>query len=64
MRLVVKRLRAALPHLRIIVGRWALEALADERNDELRGMTRPTSPDAWTALMAVGLPLDGVIVAS
>jgi len=35
-RYVVKRLRAALPDLRILVGRWAPEALADERSDELR----------------------------
>jgi hypothetical protein len=27
---VVKRLRTALPDLRIVVGRWAPEALADE----------------------------------
>ena len=34
-RYVVKRLRAALPGLRILVGRWAPTALADERSDEL-----------------------------
>lgn len=34
-RYVVKRLRAALPDLRIVVGRWAPTALAVERNDEL-----------------------------
>ncbi len=34
-RYVVKRLRAALPELRIAVGRWAPTALADERSDEL-----------------------------
>jgi len=34
-RYVVKRLRAALPDLRIVVGRWAPTALADERRDEL-----------------------------
>ena len=32
---MVKRLRAALPDLRIEVGRWAPTALADERSDEL-----------------------------
>jgi hypothetical protein len=32
---MVKRLRAALPDLRIVVGRWAPSALADERSDEL-----------------------------
>jgi predicted PurR-regulated permease PerM len=35
-RYVVKRLRAALPDLRILVGRWAPEALADESNQELK----------------------------
>ena len=35
-RYVVKRLRAALPDLRILVGRWAPEALADERSEGLR----------------------------
>jgi predicted PurR-regulated permease PerM len=34
-RYMVKRLRAALPDLRIVVGRWAPSALADERSDEL-----------------------------
>jgi predicted PurR-regulated permease PerM len=34
-RYVVKRLRATLPDLRIVVGRWAPTALADERSDEL-----------------------------
>jgi predicted PurR-regulated permease PerM len=34
-RYVVKRLRAAIPDLRIVVGRWAPPALADERTDEL-----------------------------
>lgn len=34
-RYVVKRLRGALPELRIVVGRWAPTALADERSDEL-----------------------------
>ena len=36
-RYMVKRLRTALPELRIIVGRWAPAGLADERNDELMG---------------------------
>ena len=31
----MKRLRAALPDLRIVVGRWAPEALADEGTREL-----------------------------
>jgi predicted PurR-regulated permease PerM len=35
-RYLVKRLRAALPDLRIIVGRWAPAALADESNQVLR----------------------------
>ena len=34
-RYVVKRLRAALPDLRIIVGRWAPAALADDTNEQL-----------------------------
>jgi predicted PurR-regulated permease PerM len=34
-RYVVKRLRAALPDVRIVVGRWGPAALADERNDAL-----------------------------
>ena len=34
-RYVVKRLRAALPDLRIVVGRWAPSALADDRSDDL-----------------------------
>jgi predicted PurR-regulated permease PerM len=34
-RSMVKRVRAALPDLRIEVGRWAPAALADERSDEL-----------------------------
>ena len=34
-RYVVKRLRVALPDLRIVVGRWAPTALADESSDEL-----------------------------
>jgi hypothetical protein len=33
--LVVRRLRVALPDLRIVVGRWAPAALADEKSDEL-----------------------------
>jgi hypothetical protein len=35
-RYLVKRLRAALPDLRIIVGRWAPPALADESTQVLR----------------------------
>ena len=35
-RYLVKRLHAALPDLRIIVGRWAPAALADESSDPLR----------------------------
>ena len=34
-RYLVKRLRAALPDLRVVVGRWAPEALADEGTREL-----------------------------
>ena len=34
-RYVVKRLRAAIPELRIVVGRWAPQALADESSDGL-----------------------------
>ena len=34
-RYVVKRIRAALPDLRIVVGRWAPAGLADDRSDEL-----------------------------
>ena len=41
-RYLVKRLRATLPDLRIVVGRWAPTALADDRSDELMvdGATR------------------------
>ena len=35
-RYLVKRLRAAFPNLRIIVGRWAPPALADENAQVLR----------------------------
>ena len=35
-RYLVKRLRAALPELRILVGRWAPPALADESTQALR----------------------------
>jgi predicted PurR-regulated permease PerM len=35
-RYVVKRLRAALPDLRILVGRWAPEALGDETREALK----------------------------
>jgi hypothetical protein len=34
-RYVVKRLHGVLPNLRIVVGRWAPTALADEGSDEL-----------------------------
>lgn len=34
-RYLVKRVRAALPAVRIVVGRWAPEALADESTREL-----------------------------
>jgi hypothetical protein len=32
----VKRLRAAFPDLRVVVGRWAPAGLADDRSDELK----------------------------
>ena len=35
-RYLVKRLRAALPEVRILVGRWAPPALADESTQVLR----------------------------
>jgi hypothetical protein len=35
-RYLVKRLRAALPELRVVVGRWAPLALADESTQALR----------------------------
>ena len=35
-RYLVKRLRAAVPDLRIVVGRWAPPALADEVSAELK----------------------------
>src|SRR5688572_22941097 len=35
-RYLVKRLRAALPEVRILVGRWAPSALADESTQVLR----------------------------
>lgn len=36
-RYLVRKLRAALPELRIVVGRWAPESLADESSEVLRG---------------------------
>ena len=44
-RYLVKRVRASLPDLRIVVGRWAPAALADESSDQLRnaGATRVDS---------------------
>ncbi len=33
---MVKRLRAALPDLRIVVGRWAPPALADDASEALK----------------------------
>jgi hypothetical protein len=35
-RYLVKRLRAALPEVRVLVGRWAPSALADESTQVLR----------------------------
>jgi hypothetical protein len=35
-RYLVKRLRSAMPDLRIIVGRWSPEALADESSQALK----------------------------
>ena len=46
-RYLVKRLRAALPDVRIIVGRWAPPALADESTQVLREPGPRTWPRPW-----------------
>jgi hypothetical protein len=56
-RYLVKRLRSAFPELRIIVGRWAPPALADETTQVLRdaGASRVDSTLADTANYLAGL---------
>ncbi len=56
-RYLVKRLRAALPEVRIVVGRWAPPALADESTQPLRdaGATMVTSTLAETRVYLGGL---------
>jgi predicted PurR-regulated permease PerM len=56
-RYLVKRLRAALPNLRIVVGRWAPPALADDSTQPLReaGATLVASTLAETRTYLAGL---------
>jgi hypothetical protein len=56
-RYLIKRLRAAVPEVRIVVGRWAPAALADETTQPLReaGATMVTSTLAETRVYLGGL---------
>ena len=56
-RYLVKRLRAALPEVRILVGRWAPPALADESTQVLReaGATLVASTLVETRTYLAGL---------
>jgi hypothetical protein len=56
-RYLVKRLRAAFPELRILVGRWAPPALADDSTQSLRdaGATHVASTLAQTREYVGGL---------
>lgn len=61
-RYLVKRLRVALPDLRIVVGRWGPPALADDSTQPLRdagaSVVTPTLVEARTYLLTLVVPPD------
>ena len=60
MRCLVKRLRAALPDVHILVGRWGPPALAHESTHVLRdagaNIVASTLLETWTYYMDVAMP--------